>query len=750
MNNYIINSFEEFKQLQAYVKDNSFEFVFVDVETDSKIEKLAKLYGVGVCFNDEEAFYIPIRKKDTTKWWTEEQEKEIADWLYEVCSQKKLINHNIIYDVLVIQNNWGYDLTPFIYSDTILQKHALEEEKPFGLKEIAEKYLGSWAVKARDTLYENIKQNGGRTTKEHMEMFKADTDILGVYCCFDVLITCKLFHIFEKRIQAEGLADLFYKDEVMPLYREVTIPMKQNGFPIDVEHFKNLNFTITEELNNLEKEIQEDIKDEIKEYIDSCLEEEYPIKRGGSFPKFYAKQIGFELPKNKDGNVTLAKKELLKLPTPTLELHKNFMNWLGGAEIELCKESIKQLRHAQWFLDNSEEKYIFNLASNNDLKWLFFEKLCETPLSYTETEQPQVDDGFLDSIKDNYEWVHKLVDLKKLNKLKGTYIEGILERHIDGVIYTSMLQFGTTSNRYSSTNPNLQNLPSVKEDDSGLSERVLKYANQIRAGFVAPKGYKIVDADQSALEPRCFASVSGDKNLQNIFFSGEDMYSSIAIRSFGVTDSSPFKKDKNYLGVLHPELRKLVKTYCLAVAYGAGAGRIAQVTGKTKEQAQELINDYLTAYPGLKRYIDSCHLDAKLKGYVKTKFGRIRHLPRIKELYGRHGNNLLDWKYTRKYNLEEIKYEFKNGLNNSTNMPIQGLAAHIMNRSAIAIARQFKQHNINGYLALQIHDQLIAIIKEEDCDKGKLIIQDRMENTIKIEVPLIAEPKIADNLKDSH
>lgn len=751
---HIIETYEMFEQLKEYVASENFEFVAFDTETDSVIEKTAKIFGIGLCFVDEQAFYIPIRHnaegEEKKSYWPATKEAEIYAWVFSVLKDRKTIGWNLIYDTLVFENNSGYDITPYIYSDGILQKHTLAEERPFGLKEVAVEYLGSWADKAQKAMHDSIHANGGSTTKANMEMWKCDTQILGEYCCWDVILTRKLFDIFEPRLKAEGLSDLFYKDEIMPLYKEVTIPMKRQGFAVDVPYFQKLKEDITEEIIRMEEKVQAAIAPEVSEFVKTTLEMEYPEKRTGNFPKHVAHIIGFQLPLNKKGGITLSKKELDKLPEPESEIHKDYLFWLRGSKADLPAYLAERTRRYWHKLDNQDSPYVFNLGSNNHLKWLFFEHLGEEPLSETDGGEPQVGAAFLDSISDNYPWVSLLIDYKKLQKLKGTYIEGILDRQIDGVIYTSMLQFGTTSGRYASQNPNLQNLPATKEEDSGMSPEVIKYVNSIRAGFIAPPGYKLVDADQSALEPRCFASVSGDANLQHIFHSGEDMYSSIAIRSFGVTDSSAFKKDKNYLGTLHPNLRKMVKVYCLAVAYGAGAGRIAGLLNISKQEAQKLIDDYLDAYPGLKNYIEECHFKAKTEGKVATRFGRVRHLPNVKAIYERHGAKLDDWKYIKRNGLEVTRYLFRNGLNNATNMPIQGLAANLMNRSLIAVARAFKKENINGYIALQVHDQLIAVVQEDQAERAAALVQYAMENTVKIEVPLIAEPKVANNLKDSH
>jgi DNA polymerase-1 len=168
------------------------------------------------------------------------------------------------------------------------------------------------------------------------------------------------------------------------------------------------------------------------------------------------------------------------------------------------------------------------------------------------------------------------------------------------------------------------------------------------------------------------------------------------------------------------------------------------------KEAKTVISAYLNAYPGLKRYMHNCNASVKKYGMTKTKFGRIRHLPEAKELFDKYGNDLLDFKWARANNLVEERKLFKNCLNNAKNFPIQGLAGHIINRAMIEIAKEFKKRKLDARIALMVHDQVVCIAKEEIAEEVKQIMQDKMENTTKLTVPLVAVPEIADNLAESH
>lgn len=736
MNSHILWTTDDMSQLHKYIMQNKFTHMSFDLETNGVEEITAKVFGIGVAFDDEDGFYIPIRNKDGTDYWPDNMLP--IHYVNSLLSTCKLIGHNIIYDSLVWWHNYAHDLTPNITDDTILLKHLIDEEQPFGLKEVAVKYLGPWADKAQQAMIENIKANGGHATKNNMEMWKCDTDVLGEYCCWDVLLTFKLFNLFKPMLEQQGLLEL-YETEVMPLYREVTIPMKRMGIHIDIKHFEKLKHDIVDDIEALEHELlSEHISAHTWQFEKELLNAKAPIKKTGSFPRHLAKVLEETLP------TSLSKKEL--------EKHSELrtVQWILGTGPELNAGHLSMAQLSMFFEKYPDQNYVFNLRSRDHMKYLFFEVLQETPLSTTDKGSPQIDDDFLESIKDKYAWVPLLQDLNKLEKLKGTYIEGILDRQIDGKIYTSMLQFGTTSGRYASRSPNLQNLPRPKEEDSGLSERVLKYTNAIRAGFISSSGRKLVDADYSALEPRCFATASGDENLQAIFHSGEDMYSAIAKRVFKLEGVSTFKKDPNFLGKLFPEKRQIIKALALAVTYGAEAFRIADLLGVSKDEAQILIDDYLAAYPGLKNYIATCHYEANTNGYVRTMFGRIRHLPEAQSIFKSYGSQIIDSRWAKKHGVSDIRRVYKNKLNNSTNVKIQGLAAHIINRAMININREFKSAGIDGWVTLSIHDQVVCSVAEAQAEQAQTIVKNCMENVIKLSVPLIAEPKIAMNLRDSH
>ena len=209
---FIIKDKTLFNSLKSYAAQVDSDLFVYDVETNGKNEKKADLYGVGIAFNTNKAFYIPWRHPTGARFWSAADEAEIRQWIKDNASERKLIGHNIIYDVLVTENNLGFDMSQYIYADTILMKHMVDEEPPFALKEIAVEILGAWADKAQEKLKDEVIAAGGRWTKDEKDMYLASTDTLGEYCCWDVLLTLMLFNEFSKQLEKEDLVKLVNLD----------------------------------------------------------------------------------------------------------------------------------------------------------------------------------------------------------------------------------------------------------------------------------------------------------------------------------------------------------------------------------------------------------------------------------------------------------------------------------------------------------------------------------------------------------
>lgn len=762
---HFVDSNELFTRLKTYESklDLSLPLTF-DLETNNKEELKADIYGIGLCFTDSTAFYIPIKNPKGNLLFSPPKIKEIYQWIFTIAKKRGLCGWNVLYDILVFDYNTGYVMDDFVVLEGMLMKHLLDEEPPFALKENAVRYLGNWADKAQQVLKDEVLAKGGRWTKDEKDMYLASTKTLGEYCCWDVILTNLLCKEFYPTLEEENLLEL-YETEVLPLYKLCTINMKRKGFPIDLEHFKKLNVEIAKDLKNLEDDLHLEVEEEVEPFCMELLQKEFPIKKTGNFPKALAEVLGAPLPVTKDGKVTMSQKAIEKQRDATPEF-RDFYDWVLDKTAQYIQTGMypSDVTDREGFLYKVRLKMFeakrghqraFNFNSSDHLAELFIKIRGMQPLGTTDTGKPKVDKEFvahLDSMGDSI--ASKLNVYKKLSKIQSTYIEGILSRQVNGVIHTSMLQHGTTSGRFSSRNPNLQNLsrPIEEQDKDKFHPLIFKYTNAVREGFVAPKDYKLVDADYSSLEPRVFAHMSGDPKLIAVFNRGEDLYSRIAIDVFNLEGVSANPDDSNYLKKVEPSFRQRVKVFALAVPYGSESSRISHEMNTSYGEAKKIIDSYLRSYPKLKQYMANCNYQAKTLGYVKTELGRVRHLKEVRAMHVLYGNkfDITKYKEASKRNLLEQRRKFKNGLNNAKNFRIQGLAAHIVNRAMIEIEKEFRQKGIDGYVASQIHDQIVCLVREDQAQQAKDIVRDKMENTTKISVPLLAEPQIANNLKDSH
>jgi DNA polymerase-1 len=331
-----------------------------------------------------------------------------------------------------------------------------------------------------------------------------------------------------------------------------------------------------------------------------------------------------------------------------------------------------------------------------------------------------------------------------------------LEKHEGGIYYPSFKQHGTTSGRYSS---DFQQLPRPKDEDSEEHPLVKKYNDTIRELVISPSGYVFIDDDYESLEPRCFADDAMDEPLIKIFTDNLDMYSVIAIMAQGIADASADKKAPNFLKKKYPQIRQDAKAYALGIRYGMKAYKLAKSLNISEDEAEVIIKRYFKAFPKLKAQMDRYLKEVKTTGKVTSKFGRVRHLPRAKEIYEKFGDAILDFRNLKKISyktgvsyqeLRVIRKEYNNLLNNALNFPIQSAATSVVNRAAVAMTKEFMAKGLDAWVSLQVHDQLVATCREDQIDIAKPVVQYCMENTTLLAMPLVAKPEVAKNLREGH
>lgn len=782
----------------------SVEYVAFDLETNSSVEKIARPIGIGVSFYTDEGFYFPLAKYDSDRKELvpivpKKYEEEFVQALCEILLKKKLIMWGGVYDIAVMWHYYGISLLEALYADPMLMKHTVDEERPFGLKEVAEIYklqIGFTEEEAANQeqldLKESVVSAGGKWNQKNKDIYMGDMSLIGTYCIADCDLTLKLFEYFQDRLENENLTNFFYNQEVMPLYLNATIPMKIGGVKIDVDYFRKLEKELESDIMKLTSEVFDTIREDIQPLVEQILEEKIKETRTGNFAEGVLQYYNIPIPSNKKTGKPTFAKNVLKSLLSTFPDHPALL-WILHTPrkvslevLEECEESreveengilvnkivkcsrkiVKEVSDEKdigpqlpkniklavkkqiWINSKPDLPEVFNLSSNDHISWLLFDFYKEDPRSYSrETGDPQVNKDSLETY-DHLPFIQKLLELKKHEKLLSTYVIPILEKQIDGWLYPSMFQFGTTSGRYACGGGlNLQTLP---RDDK-----------RVKRGFIAPKGYKIVNADFASLEPRIFSWVSGDPGLKRVWQQGLDLYSQIAIDVLGLEGVSARESDKNYLKKIMPEKRDQSKRFCLSVPYGANAWRISEQMKISPEEAKDIIERYLGAYPGLEDYMMTQELEARTKGSVRTKFGRIRHLPECKALFKTYRNTLYNKNSMKKLFKEardengfgsKIYYEYRTYLNNAKNSPIQMTAAHVCNAAMIKMAKAIVDNDIDGWICLTIHDEITCIIREDQTELAAKLLKDSMENnwvTNEIDIPIIAEPIIGSNFAES-
>lgn len=348
----------------------------------------------------------------------------------------------------------------------------------------------------------------------------------------------------------------------------------------------------------------------------------------------------------------------------------------------------------------------FNINSPQQLSQILFEDLKLPPVKKTEKKTAlSTDWGVLETLSKIHPLPRILLDYRQLSKLKSTYVDALPQLISPKTkrIHTSFNQTVTATGRLSSSDPNLQNIPIRTE-----------MGKKIRKAFIPPSDdFVILSADYSQIEPRILAHFSGDETLSKSFLKGEDIHRRTASEVFGVS-----------LSKVTEEERRLAKTTNFSIMYGVSAYGLSQSTDMTLQEAQAFIDVYFKRYPRVKEYLDSSIEQAKESGYATTLLGRRRYIPEI------NSSN-------------RQKREFAERV--AINTPIQGTAADLIKVVMIEIAKELKIKNSKSKMILQVHDELVFEVHKDELSWLKEMVKDKMENTIKLNVPIIVDMKIGKN-----
>lgn len=665
---------------------------------------------------------------------------------------KELVTWNGSFDTRYTRNFFDVDLVSSIYADVMLMKHTIAEEGDFSLKGNAiefQKEIGLDMLKEANEeqllIKENVTKNGGILTKAVYELYKADLHVMGKYAAADADLTFRLFELFSKKLEEEGLINFFYNEEVMPTYKEAVIVMENHGVKLDLDLINNTQKAIIIAIEKLEKQVIDHLFSlkEVQNWRIAKANELYKESRKGKFASYLVDKYEIPLERSKSGLYSFTVKTIEKLPDSSL---KRFL--MGQEELDIDTK----LEVSLALFDQLEP---LNISSKKQMGEIVFTYLKIKPLGLTKGGSSQFDEDLIQYLADEfkYDWATSLSDYNKLIKIKGTYIDRFLDAHINGYYYFSYKQHGTISGRLSG---DAQQLPRPKEEGE-VSEIVRGFINVIRAFFIAGEGRKFIDCDYESLEPHIFAHVSGDEGLRDIFRKGHDFYSTIAIATEKITDMSADKKSPIYLGKLDKPRRQKAKAYSLGVPYGMTDFALGKTLDVSTKEGKSLIDGYLNGFPELKKWMHNSERQVQQHGYIVTEAGRIRHLPRAKELHKDHGNKLLDYIYRntikKKYGSDEVLKmyrDYKNSVNNAKNVQIQSLGASIINKACVAISREFEKRDIDAWICAQIHDQAIFNVPDDKVEECKELIKTLMENTTKISIDLKAPPSVSLNWRDGH
>jgi DNA polymerase-1 len=349
----------------------------------------------------------------------------------------------------------------------------------------------------------------------------------------------------------------------------------------------------------------------------------------------------------------------------------------------------------------------FNINSPKQLREVLFEKLKLPVVKRTKTG-PSTDEEVLKVLASSHKLPDLLLEYRQLTKLKSTYVDALpaLVDSKTGRLHTSFNQAATETGRLSSTNPNLQNIP-VKTE----------IGRKIRQAIVAlHKDSYILSCDYSQIELRILAHLSGDRNLIAEFKQGKDIHKATAALIYGTEEKE-----------VQDSMREVAKRVNFGIVYGLTSYGLSRDLDISLDEAQSFIDAYFLRYPKVKEYIQQQIQKAKDKGFVTTILGRRRYLPDIN---------------SKNQNIRMFAER------QAVNTPIQGSASDLIKLAMIQIHKEIKQKNLESRMIMQIHDELVFDVPQKEQDSFAYLVKERMENALKLDVPVIVSMKKGKNWLD--
>lgn len=341
----------------------------------------------------------------------------------------------------------------------------------------------------------------------------------------------------------------------------------------------------------------------------------------------------------------------------------------------------------------------FNIGSPMQLSHVLFDVmgLPTKGLKKTKRGYYSTNAKVLSDLARDHEIVRLILDWREKSKIKSTYLDtlGPLRRG-DGRVHTTYNQTITATGRLSSSDPNLQNIPTRSE-----------LGRTVKTAFSAGEGSVFLAVDYSQIELRLLAHLSGDEHLVRAFNEGEDFHAETAARVFGVPVSE-----------VTPDLRSRAKAVNFGIVYGQQAYGLSQSLHISMAEARDMIDRYYEAYPGVRTFLDNVVARAKQTGYAETMYGRRRHIPELK---------------AKNPQLRGF------GERTAMNHPMQGTAADIIKITMARVSRRLEEEGFAAHMILQVHDELDFECPVDEVERLTAMVRDVMEHVVDLRVPLIAE-----------
>ncbi len=572
----------------------------------------------------------------------------------------------------------------------IFYLHTVEDQNPE--KIIKEKMVGLsiFNEKAQEAVYititkeediqelktlfeeETIQKISINLTKTYILLKQVEIDLKGIH--YDIAISSYILNPTNNKLEIDNLIEQYLRFNVQELIGEQPKQRQINLF------------------DNMQEEISENTKQIQEKYALYT----YAISRIREITLKQLEEIG-------------AVELFYEIDMPTIEILSN-MQWNGmyvdekelnqfGKELT---EKLENLTKIIYEMAGEE----FNINSTKQLGEILFEKMKLPVIKKTKSGY-STDVDVLEKLKREDPIIEKILEYRQLMKLNSTYIEG-LKPYINPKtkrIHSFFHQTITATGRISSTEPNLQNIPTRFE----LGKRVRKV-------FKPEEGKIYIDSDYSQIELRVLAHISEDEHMIRAFQEGQDIHKQAASKVF-----------KTPIEEVTKEQRSDAKAVNFGIVYGISDFGLGEQLGISRKKAKEYITEYLEQYAGIKAFMEGITKKATEEGYVETLFHRRRYIPELK---------------SSNYMVRQF------GARAAMNTPIQGTAADIMKIAMIKVYQEIQKRRLQSKIVLQVHDEMMIEALEEEKEEVKEILKQSMETAISLTVPLIADISEARNWYD--